>query len=1047
MITEDRRPNVPALERRLRELVGRAWDHSAFYREIYAAHGLRRRDLSQVALEDLPVVSKADLMVRFDEAVTDPRLRKSDLESWLRNDFDPLHLYLDEYVIVHGSGGTNIYSYVPYTREAWRRMTATVAPALLPLADGVVTPLRSAFYFWTKGHYVGATSARLASHAAHEVLSLSVFDPAEEVWARLNAFRPERLHSYASAIAWLAEWTLEGKLRIAPRSVVSSGDRLTPAIRAQVKAAWNADIYDLYGACESVCMAARLPGEEGFGVFTESNLLEVVDSTHHAVQPGIRGRVLLTSLVNATLPIIRFDLHDYAVLGKVGFGAETLRRLDGKTYHALPLRLADSRPGTLEAYELAQLELPGITKIQFVAHSPVEIEIRYQSTHDLDREVDAAFGRLLIRKCAIVEKVTVRRVERIQNSLPAFKLESVVRPGQTTFAPTSLAESGGGAAARQEPLASAEVVCASVFGAAPSVSIEESIRRIAGQRSEHVAALDGERSLTYSQLDRLAMRVAGELSRRGFERARPVAVLSAHQLELLPLLLGVVRAGGFYLPLDSYLPQERLTAILADARPQFLLTGVSQRQPARALAAGSMAVLCLEEMPTTPHEQTPSGSPRDPACLLYTSGSTGVPKGVVLSHETIRARAARYAYDFRLGPTDHIALLQSYAVSAGVREIFGALAAGATLAFYDVRARGLAELAHWLNDKRISVLYAVPTLFRLLLETWRAETFPAVRIVRLGSEPVQPEDVSGFRRHFPPPCRLVNGYAATETDTICQYAMDHDTRIVAGRVAVGAPVAGVDVTLCDEQGNAAVDALGEIRVTSGMLAAGYWDARSCRVQPLELPFATGDLGYRLPDGRIFLLGRRDLVVKVHGHRVDLEEIERAVSAVPGVVEAAAILRATARGNARIIVFYVAATADPGLGAALRRAASTLVSARTIATSFVQLPALPRLLSGKVNRGGLPDASGVVEADVGEVPVYASDTEAALARIWREALHVPAVNRGDNFFDVGGDSIAVFRVLADVEKAFDVDLPIGEFFAHVELSELARAIDARRARRT
>ncbi len=162
--------------------------------------GIRERDLPYIALEHLPVVSKADLMVRFDEAVTDRRLRKSDLEAWVAQDADPLHLFLDEYIVVHSSGGSQIHSYVPHTRNAWRYLTATAGPQLLPFAQGMERPLRSAFFMKSGGHLVGPTSISLASHAAHEVLRLSIFDPVEEIWARLNAFQPERLSSYASTL-------------------------------------------------------------------------------------------------------------------------------------------------------------------------------------------------------------------------------------------------------------------------------------------------------------------------------------------------------------------------------------------------------------------------------------------------------------------------------------------------------------------------------------------------------------------------------------------------------------------------------------------------------------------------------------------------------------------------------------------------------------------------------------------------------------------------------------------------------------------------------
>ena len=1031
---DDPQRSAKTSSRRLVEVLTHAWDRSSLYRELYAAAGIRRTDLPHVALEDLPAVSKADVMVRFDEAVTDPRLRLADLERWTERDVDPLHLYLDEYIVITSSAGSKIDSYVPYTRETWRYMTAAAAPLLLPLAQGLDAPLRSAFFFKGSGHFAGATSASLASHAAHEVLRISVTDPVEEIWARLNAFRPERIHSYASALAWLAEWTLQGKLRIAPRTVLATADRLTAAMRAQIKAAWNADIYDLYAAAESLYIAVRGPADEEFKVIPDLNVLEVVDSARRTVAPGTRGRVLVTSLLHSTLPLIRFDLHDYAVLGRAGLGAESLR-LDGKAYDALPVRLADGSVGALEVYELAPLEaLPGVDKLQFVSHSPVEVEIRYESRQDLGAQIATAFQRLLAAKCATVEKLAIRRVERILNRVKSSKLFRVIQPGDQLIEPVSLTEEDGPVSLREPARAAPEAI-------APAGSIDRWLAETAARNPAHAAALDGERRLSYGELAERAAQVAAELLHRRFDASRPVAVFCAHRFELLPLILGVLRAGGFYLPLDPYLPAARLRTMVADTSPQFLLTCNEQREEARALAGDATMLLCLEEMHAPAPDSAPPVTPDALACLLHTSGSTGEPKGVVLSHRTIGERAARYRADYGVEPDDRITLLQSYAVSAGIREIFGVLLAGATLAFYDVRTRGLAGLAQWLNDTRITVLYAVPTLFRAFLETLGEERFPAVRVVRLGGEPMRADDVAGFRKHFAPGCRLANGYAATETDTICQCFMDHDTRIVAGRVPAGAPVSGVELTLRDEQGNEVAGAVGEICVAGKMLAAGYWDAANGCAQPFTLPFATGDLGYRLPDGRLFLMGRRDLVVKIHGYRIHLAEIERAVGGVQGIAEAAAVVPPAASGDATVVVYYVADGA-PASAATLRRAVSTVLPA--MPTAFVQLPALPRLPGGKVNRSNLPQQAPAAAPSVGERE-YASATEASLAYIWREVLNVPAMAREEDFFDLGGDSIGVFRVIAQIKKQFGVDLSIQEFFAHAVLAELAQAIDARRAR--
>jgi amino acid adenylation domain-containing protein len=1024
-------------ERRLRELLSHAWNHSAFYRENFRREGIREQDLPHIPLEQLPVVSKADLVARFDEAVTDPRLRRADLEAWVQEEADPSKLYLDDYIVIHSSYGPERRRCFPYSRDAWRRMTAVAAPFLLPVGQAMERPLRSAFLMNVRGHFAGATNVRLASHAAHEVLSLSVFDPIEEIQARLNAFQPERLQSYPSGLSWLTEWALQGRLRIAPRSVLVSGERLSPAMRAQVQQAWNAEIYDLYASAESLYMAVRRPGRDDFHVFTDLNVLEVVDATRRMVEPGARGRVLLTSLFHTALPLIRFDLADYAVLGRAGIGAETLLAVDGKIGDALPVRLADGGTGTLEAYELAQLELPGVEKLQLVHHSPDEVEIRYQSAQDLDARMDAAFRRLLAQKSATIDTVNVRRVERVLNDQPTYKLRRVVAPGDPLLTPASLAEAGNGVSIRA-PKGADEA--APAFSAADLAgSVYRRFSHVAARQPEHPAAIDGNGQLTYAELDRLAARVAGELAHRGFDAARPVAVLCSHAMEMLPLILGVLRAGGFYVPLDPHLPPARLQSILADAHPQFLLADAAQRQSAAALAGERCTVLGLDEMHASPRA-APAVAPTAPACLLYTSGSTGAPKGVVLGHAALLERAARYASDYGIRREDRLSLVQSFAVSAGVRETWGALLGGATLALHDVRARGVGGLAHFLNDAAITVFYAVPTVFRLFLETLTGEVFQQVRVVRLGGEPLQESDVTGFRRHFPRGCVLANGYAASETDTVCQYLTDHDTRIVAGRIPAGLPVAGVDVTISDERGDSADGALGEVRVAGRMLASGYWDARGGRVQPFALPFATGDLGYRLADGRIVLVGRRDLVVKVHGYRIDLNEIEHAARRVPDVIDAAAVARPGPQGDTTIVVYYVAEGEAPPDAAEMRRAVAAVVARPAQPTAYLRLAALPRLAGGKIDRGSLAARPLAAPQPPAAEPVYANALEARLARIWRDALQVPALAREAHFFDAGGDSIAVMRVLNRIRDEFGVELPVSEFFGRPVLAELARTIE-------
>lgn len=1028
-------------EQHFRQLLIHAWEKSHFYRQIYSGCGIRKEDLPDIPLEELPPVTKLELMGRFDEVVTDQRLRKTDIEAWIRQDTNPLNLYLNEYIIVHSSAGSGTYSYVPFTRQAWRYMTTVAVSFLLPSAVEMKQPVRSAFFFKSEGHFTGVTNVALASRAAHDVLRFSILDPVEEIWAKLNAFQPERLYSYASSIAWLAEWTLQGNLRIRPSSVVVSGDRLTDYVLSVVKEAWNADIYDLYAACESPYIGIRSPGSSEIRIFDELNLLEVVDGSNHTVMPGERGRVLLTNLYNTTLPLIRYDLSDSAVLGQVGWSVESLAKLDGRSYDTLQLRLADGSIGTLEAYELEQLELPGVEKIQLLSRDLSSVEIIYQSRLNLDDQLRHAFQSLLAQKSAAIRSIQIQRVDRIYNETVTSKLPKVVRPTHTSVEFKSLITENDSELLPTLPSPDREV--GPYFSLERIGSLGQQFELMVEAYPDHHAITDGTRYFRYRELDLLSRRVAALLLSRDFDVARPVAVLSDHQIEFAPLILGVVRAGGFYLPLDTNLPFIRLENLLEEAHPEYILTTIQLKELALRLAGEKATVLIPEESQGfNGSTQLPSPAPDAPACLLYTSGTTGKPRGVILSHKTILHRFERYFNDFHIQSGDRISLLQSYAVSAGIRDIYGALLSGAVLALYDVRKEGLALLANWLNHNQITVFYAVPSVFRLFLETLTDEKLSSIRVVRLGGEPPQLQDIAGFQKHFSPGCWLANGYASTETDTISQVLIKHGSQIVLDRIPAGFPVQGVSVSLQDEFHNHVVGALGEITVDGNLLAGGYWDAHSKKIIPLEHPFPTGDLGYQLPDRRIFLTGRKDLIVKIHGYRISLDEIEQVIRNVRGIADAVAVLQETPKGDGVVAVYYAQDGTTPNHLAELRQAVAAVLPGPAVPSVFTVLPTLPRLPGGKINRDVLRFMQESEAELSGAPPVYQNETEERLARIWQDLLRVSKVDPTANFFDLGGDSITLLRLLNYISVEFGAHLSFSDIFANPVLTELARKIIGR-----
>jgi non-ribosomal peptide synthetase component F len=200
---------------------------------------------------------------------------------------------------------------------------------------------------------------------------------------------------------------------------------------------------------------------------------------------------------------------------------------------------------------------------------------------------------------------------------------------------------------------------------------------------------------SFQQLDQVSRKSANLLLQRSFDPDRPVAVLSSHRSEMIGMILGVLLAGGFYVPLDPNLPRARISKIISDTQPGIILASSEQFRSAQQVGSSEAVILCADKELEDPTQDRhfPTVSADSPACLLYTSGSTGIPKGVILSHKTILMRALRYTEDFHLGPGDAVSLLQSIAVSAGVRDIFGALLRGATLELYDIRMKGIGLLS------------------------------------------------------------------------------------------------------------------------------------------------------------------------------------------------------------------------------------------------------------------------------------------------------------------------------------------------------------------
>jgi amino acid adenylation domain-containing protein len=581
--------------------------------------------------------------------------------------------------------------------------------------------------------------------------------------------------------------------------------------------------------------------------------------------------------------------------------------------------------------------------------------------------------------------------------------------------------------------------------------IEQSIPlRFAKQVARHgtrVAVRDGANEWTYVELDQAANRVARALVDAQVAAGNRVAVLLEHDAPLIAGVLGVLKSGAAYVALEAAHPEARLRQVMADANASALLATRKHLALARELAPRAVPILAIEDLLSAPPapDYGSAVSPDQLAYLLYTSGSTGKPKGVAQNHRNVLHFIAAYTNNLHLCADDRLTLLASCGVDAFVMDVFGALLNGATLCPIDVRDVGLGGVRERLVRDRITVYHSTPTLFRHFARELSGHPQPAaVRLVVLGGEEARVDDIAAWREHFAPDCLFVNGFGLTESSVSLQYFLDRTTNVERGSVPIGRPVERTAVMLLSRGGRPG-QVHGEIALRSPHVSVGYWQNRELTEAAFvsdsaggkDRIYKTGDMGRLLPDGNIEFLGRRDLQTKLQGFRVEIGEVEAALSQIPGVAEAAARVMDHEGSEKRLIAYYAAPKDAAPSPDELRRVLRGRLPGYMIPSAFVRLDALPLTPTGKVDRLALPaPETRRPEQD----PADPSDgVERDLLAIWTRVLGTDRIGIRDDFFDLGGHSVLALRIMAEIQDRFGVNLPLAKLLEAPTVEQLAEVV--------
>lgn len=310
----------------------------------------------------------------------------------------------------------------------------------------------------------------------------------------------------------------------------------------------------------------------------------------------------------------------------------------------------------------------------------------------------------------------------------------------------------------------------------------------AARYRDRIAVVSGDRRLTYGDLNQAANRIAQILLAHLGSRATTVALLFQPGTSIVVAILGVLKAGKIYVALDPSYPQPRTAYMLEDCQAKLLLTDTRHFSFAMQLAQAGQEVVNCDDIDPSTAVANPNCSVigTTAAFLLYTSGSTGNPKGVLHNHRNVLIEVRNYTSDVRICPDDRLAVWHSFSFANSIRNLYGALINGATVFPYDLPGQGLMPLAEWIRKHEITIIHTLATTFRAFVDTLPGNaTFSSVRVLRLGGEPINSDDVEKFKRHFPPPCVLMHVMGPTETFSIRRQFISHDWNGDEGKVPVG----------------------------------------------------------------------------------------------------------------------------------------------------------------------------------------------------------------------------------------------------------------------
>ncbi|MEM6395440.1 MAG: amino acid adenylation domain-containing protein [Bacteroidota bacterium] len=588
---------------------------------------------------------------------------------------------------------------------------------------------------------------------------------------------------------------------------------------------------------------------------------------------------------------------------------------------------------------------------------------------------------------------------------------------------------------------------------ATSFTVVDDSLTIARHNPEAVAASYLNESLSYNDLNNRSADLAQRLLAEGLRPGELVGLHVDRSLNLLVGIWGILRAGGAYLPMDPEYPTDRLLYMVEDAQLRLV---VGQDSSTIVWPGGILFVDIESNTEIAKSEPLPEISASQPAYLIYTSGSSGKPKGVLVRHrELYYSTQARQLY-YSENPRAFL-LLSSFSFDSSVAGIFWTTTTGGELVIAPRRIeQDLSRLAEIIEERKVSQTLLLPSLYEAMLQFLPIEQLASLKAIIVAGEACPGSLIGAHFKHLPE-AKLYNEYGPTEATVWCSVA-ELIPKNQEGEVPIGRPIPGSELLILDEHGKQQpIGVPGELYVGGPGLAAGYWHREELNNKRfVNHPFKdeqklyrTGDLAKWRNDGQIDFMGRADDQVKVRGYRIELDEVASAVRVCltnggelalgDGVVSGSPDSRVQKQVVAHVndsgqLVAYIAGTFDEKT---IRAKLTSQLPAYMVPTYYVQLDEIPHLPNGKIDRNALPSPKKPsAETASKSVDISSlSPIEAKLLEIWQEVLGIPAISLQDNFFEIGGDSISSIQIVGRAREA-GISLAPTAIFEHQSIGQLA-----------